>query len=210
MQTQTVELQVSRIPVKDTGQSAKTLLLTILCVTRSPLTCMGKMDVFGSPAPDSAAIVPPSLTFLSQVFFFLYFTFSFLPAAVFARGCPGLPPPQHAGTSSLIHRAQPFPKGAACPCPQGTPSILLGGIRRAKLLLFFFLSPLLNEFSFSALGWPRLLNTPSPFPIGVFLCMSLCVAECHLPHLFLRASRYPMPCLWLPGCSLGQAEQGQN
>lgn len=158
-------------PREGTGQGAKTLLLATLCGTSSPLPRMGKMDVFGLPAPDSAALVAPSLSFLSQFCFSIFHFLSLSPLLPFlSRGV--LASTQGAGTSSAPWSTA-LSQGSSVSLPQGTPSSLLGGLRRAKLL-FFFPFPLLHEFSFPALGW--LLNTPLAIPRWGFALPALACA----------------------------------
>lgn len=129
----------------------------------------------------------PSFLLLELPFSVLVFcmslSFSFLPAAVLLVCCP----PQHAGTSSFLHRA--LSRGSSVSVPTGNPfQPAEGGFRKPNC----FFSPLPNELSLPALAWPGMLNTPS-----------LYVAQC--PEM--------LPChprLRIPGCSLGQAEQGEE
>lgn len=120
----------------------------------------------------------------SVLVFCMSLSFSSLPAAVLPRCAV---PPQHAGTSSLLHRA--LSRGSSMSVPTGNSfQPAEGGFRKPNCFPF----PLLNELSLPALTWPRMLNTPS-------LCMAQCpeMLPCH-------------PCLRIPGCSLGQAEQGEE
>lgn len=173
--------------LEDAEQSTKTLLLSTLCY-RIPLACTVKMGIFGSLAPDSTAILSPSLIFLSQ--FCFHFTCSFLPTATLAPGCPGLPSPQHAGTAPRSTEQTALSQESSMFLPPGNSFQPAGGKSESQII-FIFLSPLLNDFSLPAVVGGRLLNTPSPFLAGVLLYTSLHVAESRLPNLCHRARRCP-------------------
>lgn len=142
----------------------------------------------------------------SVLFFYisrsLFFLLPFLLQGALAS-CPH----QRAGTSSFLCRAQPFPKGAACPCPQGTPSSLLGGIRRAKLLFFFPFPPCLMKCLFQPVGG-QAVEHPLATPPLVFCFACPCGWLSGIfPICAFVPTGAPMPCPRIPGCSLGQAEQ---
>lgn len=195
--------------LEDTGQSAKTLLLTTLCVIRSPLTCTGKMDVFGLPTPDSAAIVSPSPSFFLS-FVFLYFTFSFLPAAVLAPGCPRLLPPasvQGQALSCVEHN--PFPREQLVPAPREPLPACWEGLGEQNYYFFPFPPSLMNcllQPVGGAGSW-----TPPCHPPLVFCFACPCGWLSGIfPVCAFVPTGAPMPCPRIPGCSLGQAEQAEK
>lgn len=134
------------------------------------------------------SFLPLGASFLSFVFLICHFLslFSLQPF------CPGvlLPP----ACRDKIFAPQSLSQGSTMSAPQETPSHLLRGIQKATFLAF----PVLNELSFPALAWPRMLNTPS-----------FCSA---LPCVWLSAQRCSQchPCLQTLGCSPARQSRGKR
>lgn len=114
----------SRIRLEDTGQSAQTLLLTTSCGIRSPPTRTGKTDVSGSPVPDSAALVSPPPSFLSQFCFpVFHFLSLFSPPPFLSQGVRA----PTARRDKLCSTEHSPPQGGSVSRPPGNPFQPAGG-----------------------------------------------------------------------------------